>query len=86
MARKFIYSAAALLAALAAVDAFQVPRMSLEKYKSELAETAKKIASPGACAGWLDGDGGHRPRPRAGSVVSFGMRSRPHPTRAAKAL
>lgn len=49
MARKFIYSAAALLAALAAVDAFQVPRMSLEKYKSELAETAKKIASPGTC-------------------------------------
>lgn len=55
MARKFIYSAAALLAALAAVDAFQVPRMSLEKYKSELAETAKKIASPGACLAGIDG-------------------------------
>jgi hypothetical protein len=60
MARKFIYSAAALLAALAAVDAFQAPRMSLEKYKSELAETAKKIAAPGACLAcmwwaWLQG-------------------------------
>ncbi len=41
-------SLAALVAAFASVDAFQV-RMSLEKYKSELAETAKKIAAPGMC-------------------------------------
>ncbi len=57
MARKFIYSAAVLLAALASVDAFQAPRMSLEKYKSELAETAKKIAAPGACLAAVGGVG-----------------------------
>ena len=45
MARLFM-TIGALVAAFASVDAFQM-RMSLEKYKSELAETAKKIASPG---------------------------------------
>jgi len=46
MARLFV-TIAALVAACATVNAFQVPRMSLDKYRSELAETAKKIASPG---------------------------------------
>ena len=46
MARKFIYTLAALVAACASTSAFQMT-MSLDKYRSELAETAKKIASPG---------------------------------------
>lgn len=46
MARKFIYTLAALVAACASTSAFQMT-MSLDKYRSELAETAKKIAAPG---------------------------------------
>ncbi|GAB5035541.1 fructose-bisphosphate aldolase [Nannochloropsis oceanica] len=46
MARLFV-TVASFVAACATVNAFQVPRMSLDKYRSELAETAKKIAAPG---------------------------------------
>jgi len=50
MARLFV-TVTSFVAACATVDAFQVPRMSLDKYRSELAETAKKIASPGTFLG-----------------------------------
>jgi len=50
MARLFV-TVASFVAACATVNAFQVPRMSLDKYRSELAETAKKIASPGTFLG-----------------------------------
>lgn len=57
MARLFV-TVASFVAACATVNAFQVPRMSLDKYRSELAETAKKIAAPGTFGGGLDGGGG----------------------------
>jgi hypothetical protein len=52
MAPSFATSLTAFAAACACADAFTTPTirgptMSLEKYKAELAETAKKIASPG---------------------------------------
>lgn len=55
--------AVAVTALCACASAFQVPTMSLDKYRSELAETAKKIAAPGtwlsirACrrAAWIPG-------------------------------
>lgn len=57
MARLFV-TVASFVAACATVNAFQVPRMSLDKYRSELAETAKKIASPGTFPGRVDGGEG----------------------------
>jgi hypothetical protein len=62
MARLFI-TVASFVAACATVNAFQVPRMSLDKYRSELAETAKKIASPGTFWGldrWKEGGVGRK--------------------------
>lgn len=69
MARLFV-TVASFVAACATVNAFQVPRMSLDKYRSELAETAKKIASPGTFFGaWIDRREGRGGQERSGFVV-----------------